>query len=239
VTAPAPEREHERRSYGQFCPLARSLDVLGERWTLLVVRELLTGPKRYRDLRDALPGMWSNLLARRLRDLQDAGLVERRALPPAQTRSVYELTERGRALGPALYELARFGLPYLDMPTEEQPLTAHALDSGLRALVMIEALPSRPLTVHLVLDEGQWTLRVHGPQPGPLIDRVVVSPGAPDEADEADVVVRSSAPILLWLRRRDLAYDDALAADLVHVDGDAESVEAFLRMYGIETDDAG
>ncbi|HEY7136092.1 MAG TPA: helix-turn-helix domain-containing protein [Acidimicrobiia bacterium] len=231
MTAPAPERDHERRSYGQFCPLARSLDVLGERWTLLVVRELLTGPKRYRDLRDALPGMWSNLLARRLRDLQAAGLVERRALPPAQTRSVYELTERGRALGPALYELARFGLPYLDMPTEEQPLTAHALDSGLRALVLIEALPSHALTVHLVLDEGQWTLRVHAPQPGPLADRVVVSTGPPDEAD---VVVRSSAPILLWLRRHDLSYDDALAADLVHVDGDPASVDAFLRMFGID-----
>jgi hypothetical protein len=82
-----------------------------------------------------------------------------------------------------------------------------------------------------VLDEGQWTLRVHGPKPGPLIDRVVVSQGAPDEAD---VVVRSSAPILLWLRRHDLSYDDALAADLVHVDGDTESVEAFLRMYGVD-----
>jgi hypothetical protein len=96
---------------------------------------------------------------------------------------------------------------------------------------MIEALPSRPLTAHLALDEGQWTLRVHGPQAGPLIDRVVVSRGAPDEAD---VVVRSSAPILLWLRRHDLSYDDALAADLVHVDGDTESVEAFLRMYGVD-----
>src|SRR5690349_21714059 len=104
-----------------------------------------------------------------------------------------------------------------------------------RSLVMIEALPAGPLTVHLVLDEGQWTLRVHGPQPGPLVDRVVVSSGPPDEAD---VVVRSSAPILLWLRRHDLSYDDALAADLVHVDGDPESVEAFLRMYGIDPGDA-
>jgi DNA-binding HxlR family transcriptional regulator len=235
VTAPAREREHERRSYSQFCPVARSLDVLGERWTLLIVRELLTGSKRYRDLRDQLPGMWSNLLARRLRDLEAAGLVSRRTLSPPQTRSVYELTERGRGLGPVLYELARFGLPYLDMPTPEQPLTAHALDTGLRSLVLLEALPDRPLTVHLALDEGEWTMRVLAPQPGPLLDRVVLTPGRPDDAD---VVVHGSAPVLLWLRRHDLSYGDALAGDLVRVEGSPAAVDACLRLFGIDANGA-
>src|SRR5450759_1201303 len=108
-----------RRTYGQFCPVARALDLLGERWTLLIVRELLTGPQRYSDLRDHLPGMWSNLLAQRLRDLDAAGLVQRRELPPPAARLVYELTEQGRALAPVVYELARWGLELLDEPGDD------------------------------------------------------------------------------------------------------------------------
>ena len=79
------------RRYGQFCPIARALDLLGERWTLLIARELLVGPQRYSDLLAHLPGMWSNLLASRLRRLEDAGLVRRRWLEPPAARFVYEL----------------------------------------------------------------------------------------------------------------------------------------------------
>ena len=87
-----------RRRYGQFCPLAKALDVLGERWTLLIVRELLAGPKRYTDLRAGLPGLATDLLATRLRELQEAGVVDRHEVPPPTPATVYELTERGRAL---------------------------------------------------------------------------------------------------------------------------------------------
>jgi DNA-binding HxlR family transcriptional regulator len=99
----------KRRNYRQFCGLARALDRLGERWTLLIVRNLLLGPKRYSDLIEGLPGITTNLLAQRLREMEQAGLVVRRAAPSPVRAQLYELGEHGRALEPALMELARWG----------------------------------------------------------------------------------------------------------------------------------
>jgi DNA-binding HxlR family transcriptional regulator/putative sterol carrier protein len=101
-----------RRSYDQHCALARALDVVGERWTLLLIRELMTGPRRYKDLALGLAGIGTNLLAARLRDLTDAGLVE-------QEGTRYRLTERGLELEPAVLALARFGAPYLEERDED------------------------------------------------------------------------------------------------------------------------
>ena len=89
------------RSYHQNCPIAKGLDVLGERWTLLILRELIGGPRRYGDLRAQLPGIATNLLADRLRELEDAGLVDREELPPPIARTVYTLSETGLAQGAA------------------------------------------------------------------------------------------------------------------------------------------
>jgi DNA-binding HxlR family transcriptional regulator len=97
------------KRYAQVCPLARALDVIGDRWNLLIVRELLVGPRRYTDLMDGLPGIGTNVLAARLRDLHASGLVAKRALPPPTAVTVYELTEPGRALGPSLAALRRWG----------------------------------------------------------------------------------------------------------------------------------
>lgn len=85
-----------KRSYDQYCPLACALDLLGERWTLLIVRDLLLGPKRYGDLHRGLPGLATDLLTERLRALEEAGIVQRRELPPPAAATVYELTDRGR-----------------------------------------------------------------------------------------------------------------------------------------------
>ncbi|OBH89121.1 helix-turn-helix domain-containing protein [Mycobacterium sp. E2733] len=104
-----------RRTYSQNCPIARGLDVLGERWTLLILRELVGGPRRYGDLRAELPGIATNLLAERLKELQDAGLVDRADLPAPIGRTVYTLSDMGwqRAL-PVLRSVAWFGLDRLD-----------------------------------------------------------------------------------------------------------------------------
>jgi DNA-binding HxlR family transcriptional regulator len=104
-----------RRNYNQNCPIARGLDVLGERWTLLILRELVGGPRRYGDLRDELPGIATNLLAERLKELQDAGLVDRADLPPPIARSVYTLSDMGwQRVLPILQSIAWFGLNRLD-----------------------------------------------------------------------------------------------------------------------------
>src|SRR6516165_6503838 len=100
------------KHYGQACAIARTLDVVGERWSLLLVRELTFGPRRYRDLATGLPGIPSNVLAARLKDLQAAGVITRRTLPAPTDVTVYELTGAGRALQPTLTELLHWGLRY-------------------------------------------------------------------------------------------------------------------------------
>lgn len=101
------------RSYNQFCPLARALDIIGERWTLLIVRELLSGPKRFKDLQDALVGIGTNLLSTRLKDMERNGLVAKKKLPPPGVATVYELTDHGRRLEDTLLSLVRWGTPLL------------------------------------------------------------------------------------------------------------------------------
>jgi DNA-binding HxlR family transcriptional regulator len=100
------------KRYAQRCSVARALDVIGERWTPLIVRELLLGPKRYTDLLEALPGVGTNLLAGRLSDLQASGVIVRRMLPPPTPVAVYELTEAGEALAPVIAELRAWGQQY-------------------------------------------------------------------------------------------------------------------------------
>ena len=112
----------KRRSYHQFCGLARALDRLGERWTLLIVRNLLLGPKRYSELLEGLPGITTNLLAARLKDMEREGLIARKSAPPPLRSHVYELAANGRALEPALMELARWGGRFMNAPAADDTL---------------------------------------------------------------------------------------------------------------------
>jgi DNA-binding HxlR family transcriptional regulator len=111
---PEKRQKIEKRSYDQFCSLARALDRLGERWTLLIVRNLLLGPRRYSDLLGELPGITTNLLAARLQGMESGGLVTRRSAATGAT--VYELTPLGAALEPAIMELGRWGGRFMDAP---------------------------------------------------------------------------------------------------------------------------
>jgi DNA-binding HxlR family transcriptional regulator len=106
----------DKRSYQQFCGVARALDVVGERWTLLIVRDLLLGPRRYSDLLRSLAGITTNLLAKRLAELEQGGTLEKRVLPPPSGSVVYALTETGMALEPVVMELGRFGARTMDAP---------------------------------------------------------------------------------------------------------------------------
>jgi DNA-binding HxlR family transcriptional regulator len=102
------------RSYSQYCSVAKALDVLGDRWTLLIIRELLlSGPSRYTDLRNGLPGIATNLLSDRLRELEAAGLIEREDAPPPVASTLFLLTARGEAIKPVIHELGLWGVPYM------------------------------------------------------------------------------------------------------------------------------
>src|SRR3954454_14681382 len=125
------------KRYEQYCPMAHALDLVGDRWALLVVRELMHGPKRYTDLVEHLPGIGTNILPARLRDLEGHGVVARRTLPPPAASKVYELTDYGRELRPALRELALWGARSLGPPTDKSQLfdgwLANAMDTVLAA----------------------------------------------------------------------------------------------------------
>ena len=163
------------KRYDQYCPMAHALDLVGERWSLLVVRELMRGPKRYTDLADALPGIGTNVLASRLRDLEACGIVSRRMLPPPAASRVYELTDYGRDLRPVMRELALWGARSLGPPTP-----GSGLFDGWLANAMDIALASRA-------PRGRFEFRV-GEEVASLVDGEVL--GAPIE--DPDVVVEAT-----------------------------------------------
>lgn len=156
------------KHYDDYCPIAHALGAVGERWTLLLVRELMTGPKRYTDLADGLPGIGTNVLAARLKELEASGVLTRRRLPPPAASSVYELTEYGHALRPVLHELARWGARTLGPPPPEK------LQPGW----LVEALEIAlsPLEV-----PGRLAFRI-GDEEGSLVDGTPVA-GVVEDAD--------------------------------------------------------
>ena len=131
------------KRYEQYCPMAHALDLVGDRWALLVIRELMHGPKRYTDLVDHLPGIGTNILAVRLRDLERNGVVTRRTLPPPAASKVYELSEYGRELRPAMRELAMWGARSLGPPTEEDELFEGWLSNAMDTVIARLAPPGR------------------------------------------------------------------------------------------------
>jgi DNA-binding HxlR family transcriptional regulator len=132
-----------RKTYDQYCPVAHALDLVGDRWTLLVIRELMRGPQRYTDLVEHLPGIGTNILAGRLRDLEARGILAKRRLPPPAASRVYELTEYGLALKPALRELAIWGARSLGAPTDREELFPGWLVNALDTVLAPIAPPGR------------------------------------------------------------------------------------------------
>ena len=217
-----------RRGYGQYCAIASALDVVGERWTLLIIRDLFLGPKRYTDLREGLPGIATDLLTARLRTLEGAGLVGRRTLPKPAPAAVYELTERGRLLGPALAALARVGFEFLGEPGDDAQVPAERLVLALRPAFDSAAVPDHRATYQLELDGEPFIVAVRG-------DRVDTARGT---AADADLTIRTSTLTLIRLLRRSANADTALAGGALQLEGDAEGLARFLMAFPIAPDAA-
>jgi DNA-binding HxlR family transcriptional regulator/putative sterol carrier protein len=207
-----------RRSYAQYCALAKALDVLGERWTLLVVRELLTGPKRFSDLLDGLPGIGANVLSTRVRTLEDDGLVRKRRLPPPAASTVYELTERGRALEPAVMSLMRWGLDLLGPPQEGERYRPAWLFNSLRAAFDASAAKGVHRTYRLRVDDEAFTVRVDG-------GTLAVDQG---ETAEPDVAMALDSDTLMAVAGGELTAAEALETARVRLEvGDPAEALAF------------
>ncbi|MGW3635324.1 winged helix-turn-helix transcriptional regulator [Streptomyces sp. NPDC005122] len=152
-----------RRSYDQYCSAARALDAVGDRWTLLIVRELLGGPRRYTDLHADLPGVSTDVLASRLRDMERDGLTTRRRLPPPGAVYVYELTDRGAGLLPVLQALGEWGAPALGERGATDAVRAHWF-----ALPLLRGLAGEGEgLVEVRLEEGEFHVRL-GAEDGPV-----------------------------------------------------------------------
>jgi len=152
------------RSYDQYCPIAAALDVVGDRWTLLILRELTMGDRRFTDLRAALPGIAPNLLADRLRQLQADGLVEQRELPPPAARTVYAATAAGREVVPVLRALARFGADRLDPPTADDVVRPQMAVYGMLSPYHVPEGDGERFHARLVVDGTVFDVVTDGPK---------------------------------------------------------------------------
>src|SRR5262245_11777949 len=149
-----------RKSYDQYCAVARTLDVVGERWTLLIVRDLMMGPKRYTDLRTTLPGVPTDILTARLRALEEAGFVRRRELPRPAPATVYELTEDGARLRPVIAALAQAGTPAMGAPRSGEDVQAERMVLALGVTFRGDEFPKLTETYQLIIDGQPFAVGV-------------------------------------------------------------------------------
>lgn len=203
------------RNYGQYCGLARALDVVGDRWNLLIVRQLLVAPARYRQLADGLPGIATNLLADRLRDLETAGVIERR-LTDVDGHVVYALTPWGAELRAPIDGLIRWSTPMMIRGPEGDRFRSEWLLVALPAL-FAGRVPARwPATIGIAVDGGV----IHAQAMHSGIDV------RPHDGRELDAVITADAQIVLGLAVGMLSLDDVRG--MVAIDGDEAAVRAIL-----------
>jgi DNA-binding HxlR family transcriptional regulator len=210
------------KDYGQFCPVAHALELVGERWSLLIIRELINGPKRYTDLAAALPGIGTNILAARLRDLEGANVVQKRQLPPPAAAKVYELTPYGEGLREPLYALARWGARSLSPPREDQVLARGWLVNAVRATCTGGCVPDTVFALRV--DDEAVTARFED-------DELIVEPGT---ADDADVVVETDPSTLFCIASGQTPIADAIKEQAVRITGNRKEAERFLSLFSFD-----
>jgi DNA-binding HxlR family transcriptional regulator len=209
------------KGYAQFCPVAHALELVGERWALLVVRELLNGPKRYTDLAAALPGIGTNILANRLRDLEQGGIIEKRRLPPPAAVSVYGLTPYGEELREPVYALARWGARSLPPPTEKDSLSPGWLANAVRATCLAgEHVPTAAFELR-VADE---VVNVRFDDHEPVVE-------AGPSADPDVVVIETDPATLFCVAARQQSTREAIDAGAVRITGKRADAEQFLSFF--------
>jgi DNA-binding HxlR family transcriptional regulator len=212
-----------RKSYNQNCPIARGLDLLGERWTLLILRELIGGARRYSDLRAELPGIATNLLADRLRELEESGMVDRTELPPPIARTVYTLSEVGwRKVPPVIGAIATFGLDLI-----EPDASALTPLNGFLAGILLAFDPARAAdlaaTYRVDIDGRRFEFGVR--------DRNLTA-GRMEPA----ITVAATTADLITARLGSTAAERKAALRRVKFDGDPDGVNAMRNVFRLAGD---
>lgn len=212
------------RSYNQLCGLAYALDIVGERWTLLIIRELMPGPRRFTDLMEGLPGISSNLLSGRLKDLEKKGLIRRRDLPPPAASTVYELTPLGKSLEPMLLELGKWGSQFVpETPGGDALLHLGSYALTLKTFFDPEEARGVHETYELHVDGDILSVRITDGD-------IDVRQGA---ARDPDMILHADMPTYMALLLGHLPPQEALAGGHVRFEGDAQALSRFLDLCGV------
>ncbi len=209
------------KRHGHYCPIARTLDLVGDRWSLLILREILFGDQRFVDLREHLPGISPSLLSERLQTLADHGLVATKVLPPPAARTVYTATAKTRAAASILRAMAGFGMDLLPPPRASSKIRPETAANGaLLAYYDADAAAGIDEVYRLVVDGRDFTLTsTRGGR---------VAPGrAPD------LVLTSPAHVILAARRGETTLADAIEAGVVGVTGSKRALRHFERVFGL------
>ncbi|HEY2795936.1 MAG TPA: winged helix-turn-helix transcriptional regulator [Micromonosporaceae bacterium] len=213
------------RSYSQLCGIATALDLVGDRWALLVVRELVFGPQRFNDLADGLPGIGTNTLSVRLKQLEAAGVVRRHLLPLPERGTAYELTDYGGELRPILLALGRWGARSMNPGSSNLTARSRWLLAAMLAFHTDSRPIGTPTTWELRLDHGTFTVVADGP----ALD---INTGAPDRAD---AVVTVADATLHRLLTRQITPGEAVADGSVTLAGDVATLDLLVDRFDFPT----
>lgn len=209
-----------KRTYGQYCGVARALEMVGERWALLIVRDLLVGPKRFTDLLNGLSGIPTNILTARLKEMEEAGVVRRRLLAGRASLVVYELTEYGKRLEDVVLAMGRWGAQSLGTQAADEIITTDSMIMAFRTIFVPEAavgvsvryqLHFGPMTIHVILNDGMLTVGA-----GLL--------------DNPDLVIRA-IPAFREMLAREITPQEAVDRGIVRIEGPQALLDQFSSMF--------
>jgi DNA-binding HxlR family transcriptional regulator/putative sterol carrier protein len=216
---------HAKRHYGQFCGLAAGLDIVGERWTLLIIRELLLAPARFSEIADNLPGIGPNLLSDRLRSLSERGLIEAAPVPGDGRGKQYRLTDLGEQLREPLLELARWGMSFLS----EKDVGGISRGAwgflAVQAMMHGQEVPDVDESYEFRVDEDIFHIRLSGGR------ATAVRGPATDPA----IVVHTDATTFVKIGAEMLSPFDALVSGALRIDGDSAAAQRCTRLLGLST----
>ena len=208
----------------QYCSVAHALDLVGDRWALLIVRELILGPKRFNELHEGLPAVSTNVLSNRLKELETTGVIHRRLLPRPATGAVYELTEYGRELEDIVVALGRWGAKTIQARSAEQAFKPEWFAIALLGSFRPESARRVRATYDLRLDGAVFHLRV---------DRGRLEHGR-GPAKDADLVIETDSESLFALLMGQISAADAVAAGVVEIDGGLDELQQMIELFALQ-----